>query len=173
MLEQSARVAGVDGLTIAPPVALRQVQAGIATGAAPSTAGITTTMLAVDTNHAGDLLRGRIDQGWAAATAGLAPRPGPGVPVAAGTREARLTCGSSRVRADLGEGVDAVTAASLVVQDARGARATLDLRQMPAADGAAPDAPSEHTIALPDGLGPVRLHPGSPCACPCPPTSGR
>lgn len=156
LLEQSARLAGVQDLLVVSPVALRQMKVGIATS--PDTTGATTntTMLAVDTNHAGDLLRGRLGDGWAKATAGLAPaRPVTGVPVPAGTRELQLTL-MSRVDAELGI-VPARTATSIVLQDARGARAIIDLPDTFAATGSEPDHPTELTVALPDGLGAVQL----------------
>ncbi|CAM5790537.1 ABC3 transporter permease protein domain-containing protein OS=Cellulomonas persica OX=76861 GN=CPE01_17770 PE=4 SV=1 [Cellulomonas persica] len=157
VLDQSARVAAVDGLSVVSPVGMRQVQAGVATGPAPSVSGITTTMLAVDTRHAGDLLRGRLDGGWSAATAGLAPAsPVTGVPVPAGTSELGLTL-TARVTADLGPGVSALTSASLVVQDARGARVSLDLPPVPTPLGDAPDEPTELTVPLPEGLGAVQV----------------
>lgn len=152
VLEQSARLEGVDGLTIASPVTLRQVQAGIATGPGPAVSSITTTMLAVDTRHAGDLLRGRVDGGWSATTQGLAPAaPVTGVPVPTGTTELRLTL-SARVHAEIGPGVNALTAASLIVQDAHGARMALDLPEAPTPLGTQPDARVELAAALPEGL---------------------
>lgn len=157
LFEQSARIGGVDHLPVVAPVALRQVQTAIASGADASTSGVTTTMLALDTHHAGDLLRGRLDGGWSAATAGMAPaRPVQGVPIPAGTSELRLTL-SARVRAPLTGDDAARTWASLVVQDARGARATLDLPAVTTAVGSGPDAPAELALALPEDLGATQL----------------
>ncbi|UJP41185.1 FtsX-like permease family protein [Cellulomonas palmilytica] len=151
-LEQSARLAGVDDLVVVSPVARRQAQVAVATGAATLATGSPATLVALDTRHAGDLLRGRLDEGWAAAAASLAPTTVvTGAPVPADARQLALD-----LRFWTGQPVLAgrVTA-SLVLADARGARTTLDVGTFPpqSAPGIEDVSPLPVTVDLPEGLG--------------------
>lgn len=153
VLAQSTALGAVDRLPVVTPVGLRDVQTAIATGASTSSTGITATLLAVDANHAGDLLRGRVDGGWSVPARGLAPAsPVHGAPVPAGTTQLVLS-----LRTGLEDDVArAQVTASVVLQDSRGARTTIDLPAVPldpAPPGLEGVTPTDVTLDLPEGLG--------------------
>ncbi|MCR6687950.1 ABC transporter permease [Cellulomonas sp.] len=147
-LAQSAALAGVDGLQVVSPVTLRQAGVGIASATpGPPSTPETTQVLAVDTRHAGDLLRGRVAGGWTTPTAGLAPaQPVTGIPVPAGTQQLQVD-----LRVRLQEKAPVVAIPSLVLQDARGTRTTHDFPAAPAKNGAG--EVTSLTLDLPPGLG--------------------
>jgi len=155
-LEQSARVAGVDDLVVVSPVGHRQAQVAIATGAEVTQTGVAATLLAVDAHHGGDLLRGRLEQGWSATTAGLAPAaPVTGAPVPAGTARLELDVRASGTRSV----PDALTHVAVVLADDRGTRTTHAVGSVvPAtADDTAQVEPTTLGLDLPAGVGPLRL----------------
>jgi len=157
VLAQSAALGAVDALPVVTPVALRDVPTAIATGADTTATGVPATLLAIDANHAGDLLRGRVDGGWSVPTRGLAPAsPVHGAPIPAGTTQLVVS-----IRAGLEAEVPRTgVTASVVLQDAHGVRTTLDLPAVPldpAPPGLEGVAPTDLTVDLPDGLGAVQV----------------
>ncbi|BCY11189.1 FtsX-like permease family protein [Actinoplanes sp. L3-i22] len=80
---QGAAIARATGATVVSPATDR----GVAVGQWLGGAGDTPHLIAVDTTHAGQVLRGRLPSGrdWTSATRGLAPAgPAAGIPVQAG-----------------------------------------------------------------------------------------
>ena len=90
---QGAAVAAAVGGPVSP-VAVRPVALGTAVRTPD---GAATQLVAVDTRHAGELLRGRLPGGgsWAAATEGLAPEPAAGLALGAGQLTLRGSAGGT------------------------------------------------------------------------------
>ncbi|MDC7120006.1 hypothetical protein OMK64_00470 [Cellulomonas fimi] len=122
-LEQTARVAAIDGTTAVSAVTDRQVAVGGSIDTLSDARRPWAELLAVDTTQADALLRGRIGDGWADVTAPLAPE---------GTDDAGGVALPGPVRALVVDvGTDAqppagvLATVTLVVEDALGVRTPL------------------------------------------------
>jgi hypothetical protein len=128
-LEETAAISDVPGVRLASPVVDRTV--GVGTGTSGSVTS--TTLLGIDTAHADELLRGRVDGSWGAVTDELAPDAHlAGAPVPGSPTELVLD-----IRSHAAPRLDGVLYASLVVQDRLGAQTALDLPTIPVDTGAA------------------------------------
>lgn len=123
-LAAAARITAVAGAEQAAPVTVRDVTIGIPSAVASSgEGGVPTTLLAVDTTRAGDLLRGQSKAGWGAATAALRPgEPATGIPLPGEPRYVVVDLSTAATGP-----ADASVLASLVVQDTTGVRTALPL----------------------------------------------
>jgi len=131
---QGAAVRAAVGGTISP-VDVRPVALGTAVRTADGTA---TQLVAVDTRHASELLRGRLPDGrsWPAVTSGLTPKPAVGLALGAGP--VVLTGASA--------GTVLIARPTLLVEDVEGSRLSLDAEPV-VLDGA------PHPLSLQDADG--------------------
>ncbi|ROS23039.1 FtsX-like permease family protein [Cellulomonas sp. PhB150] len=120
----ASRLAAVPGIERAAPVTFRDVTIGTPSANSRSGAGgVPTTLLAVDTTHADELLRGRVPPGWGARTAPLRPaEPATGIALP-GTPAFLVVDLASGVSSD----AEGTILSALVLQDPSGARTTLQL----------------------------------------------
>ncbi len=155
-LEQSALLAGLPEAPITSPVARRQAQVGIATGASALSTGVPATLVALDTRHAGDLLRGRLDGGWPAVTRDLAPASVVrGAPLPAGTRSISFDVQGWLAKRIKG----AELRVSVLLADERGLRTTLDVGMLEPTSGRPVEeaVPTTFTLDVPEGVGALQL----------------
>ncbi|KQS56671.1 hypothetical protein ASG36_16535 [Geodermatophilus sp. Leaf369] len=135
-------VPGVDGDAVlaatggtVSPVTEQPVSLGSVLGTGDD--GAVPRLVAVDTAHAGEVLRGRLPDGddWSSVTAGLVPSPARGIPGPGAVSVAGTVRGAS------------VTATpTLVLADPTGARSTIEGAEVPL-DG----APHEAGVSVPAG----------------------
>ncbi|WP_029291743.1 FtsX-like permease family protein [Cellulomonas sp. HZM] len=122
---ETSAVLDAHGLSASAHPASRQDVTVGAPSADPreDTGGVAASLLALGTAGDGDVLRGRVDGGWAGATAGLAPTGTvDGVPLPGRARYLVVDVRSTMTSPGPGS-----TSVQLVVQDASGARSTLAL----------------------------------------------
>ncbi|WP_426592873.1 FtsX-like permease family protein [Cellulomonas sp. McL0617] len=122
----AAGIVGVPGVELVAPVTLRDATVGTPSTSARGRDGSTTlsaTLLAVDTTHAGELLRGRLPGGWAERTRNLRPTTTvDGVPLPGTPRYLVVDLVS-----DLTAPVPGSLQAWMVLQDPTGERTTVAL----------------------------------------------
>jgi len=121
--EQALAVSALPGAGAVSAVTNQSVGLGSSSSEGGLSGNSTVNLLAVDTTHAGELLRGRAGAGWDAWTSGLAPAaPATGVPLpgTVGAIEVHLTTFSTVA-------IDGPLQVTLVLQDAHGTRTPLDL----------------------------------------------
>ncbi|MGI5240236.1 permease [Dactylosporangium sp. CA-139066] len=143
---QGATVADATGGTLSPAV-----NRGIAVGQWLGSAGATPRLIAVDTAHAGPVLRGRLDgeRTWSDVGAALAP-PGPAAGIA-------VRAGATLLLSGIAGGATPLTVTPrLLVQDATGLRTTctaaplrLDGREVPLPGCAPADGLRIVAVSLP------------------------
>lgn len=125
-LEQGTALGEVDAVQAASAVTFTEVGVGLASDPVTEARAHGTQLLAIDTTHAAELLRGRVDGGWAQTVAPLVPStPVTGIPVPAGT---------DHLLVDLAGTVDLPMPGSvrptLVLQDGLGSRTGIALPRL-------------------------------------------
>lgn len=148
-LVAATRLAATPGVERAGPVTLRDITIGTPTASSEQGAGgVPTTLLAVDTTHTADVLRGRVSPSWSARTAPLRPAgPATGVALPGTPRFVVLD-----IRSGVSSPAAGTIVGSLVVQDSAGARTGLDLPALQL-----DDARSDVVLRLPAESGGLQL----------------
>ncbi|MBO3096539.1 FtsX-like permease family protein [Cellulomonas dongxiuzhuiae] len=136
------------------PVVDRNASIGRPVGQGQESSGFDVRMLAVDTEHP-EALRGRTDVPWSTLVGGLGTPEGEDAPVSTGPTGTPLPGDPQWLVVTMTAGSDPYTAGmlypTLAVEDETGVRAWVSVPELPL------DVPSTFALAVPRGLGPLRL----------------